>query len=222
MLCLCTLFDVTRLLCNIPQSMDEMLRTRSAVGAAPGEAAGLYFESSEAITTAAVRNAARSEAVMNVALTPSTVAGLERIFDLIDLHHVHRVCFYHPQRAPFDGAPIRGAIGTIFRRTCLFAERYDAREVFTEGAPMDAAFAWLTLERQHSPLAYRAYRFLEWNAGSSAQGEGAAQVRGRCARCRFFRACRGGSRLRAAATGDPSASDPGCYLTDEEIGGPPI
>jgi Fe-coproporphyrin III synthase len=41
---------------------------------------------------------------------------------------------------------------------------------------------------------------------------------GRCATCRFRNACAGGLRARAEiSTGDPWASDPGCYLTDEEI-----
>jgi Fe-coproporphyrin III synthase len=41
---------------------------------------------------------------------------------------------------------------------------------------------------------------------------------GRCAGCRFKDACGGGLRARAEiSTGDPWASDPGCYLTDEEI-----
>ena len=42
---------------------------------------------------------------------------------------------------------------------------------------------------------------------------------GRCAECRFKEVCGGGLRARAEiSTGDPWASDPGCYLTDEEIG----
>ena len=42
---------------------------------------------------------------------------------------------------------------------------------------------------------------------------------GRCAGCRFKEVCGGSLRARAeVATGDPWASDPGCYLTDEEIG----
>jgi radical SAM protein with 4Fe4S-binding SPASM domain len=41
---------------------------------------------------------------------------------------------------------------------------------------------------------------------------------GRCAGCRFKDACGGGLRARAEiSTGEPWASDPGCYLTDEEI-----
>ena len=41
---------------------------------------------------------------------------------------------------------------------------------------------------------------------------------GRCAGCRFKDACGGGLRARAEiSTGDAWASDPGCYLTDEEI-----
>lgn len=42
---------------------------------------------------------------------------------------------------------------------------------------------------------------------------------GRCAACRFLDLCGGSFRVRAAlATGDAWAPDPGCYLTDDEIG----
>ena len=44
-------------------------------------------------------------------------------------------------------------------------------------------------------------------------------IHGRCRTCRFFNACGGALRVRAdLVTGDPWASDPACYLTDEEIG----
>ena len=44
-------------------------------------------------------------------------------------------------------------------------------------------------------------------------------LRGRCAACRFLNVCNGNFRTRAEArTGDFWASDPACYLTDEEIG----
>ena len=43
-------------------------------------------------------------------------------------------------------------------------------------------------------------------------------LKGRCAGCRFKEFCAGGLRARAEiTTGDPWESDPGCYLTDEEI-----
>ena len=43
-------------------------------------------------------------------------------------------------------------------------------------------------------------------------------VKGRCADCRWLNICGGNFRVRAeAATGDLWASDPACYLTDEEI-----
>jgi len=43
-------------------------------------------------------------------------------------------------------------------------------------------------------------------------------VKGRCAACRWLAVCGGNLRARAeAATGDPWAPDPACYLTDEEI-----
>jgi len=46
-----------------------------------------------------------------------------------------------------------------------------------------------------------------------------AHVTGRCARCQYLDLCAGNFRVRAeAATGDLWASDPACYLTDEEIG----
>ncbi|MBR1886301.1 MAG: radical SAM protein [Schwartzia sp.] len=42
---------------------------------------------------------------------------------------------------------------------------------------------------------------------------------GRCAKCRFLSVCNGNFRTRAEARiGDYWASDPACYLTDEEIG----
>jgi radical SAM protein with 4Fe4S-binding SPASM domain len=49
-----------------------------------------------------------------------------------------------------------------------------------------------------------------------------ARITGRCRQCRFFDACGGSLRVRADAYfGDPWAPDPACYLTDEEIAGPP-
>jgi heme d1 biosynthesis radical SAM protein NirJ len=44
-------------------------------------------------------------------------------------------------------------------------------------------------------------------------------VGGRCSQCAHFDICGGNTRVRAQQlTGDPWAEDPGCYLTDEEIG----
>jgi heme d1 biosynthesis radical SAM protein NirJ len=44
-------------------------------------------------------------------------------------------------------------------------------------------------------------------------------VKGRCAACAHLDICNGNTRVRAQqTTGDPWAEDPGCYLTDEEIG----
>lgn len=48
-------------------------------------------------------------------------------------------------------------------------------------------------------------------------------VKGRCATCQFLALCGGNSRTRAwRLTGDPWAEDPGCYLTDAEIGPPDL
>ena len=44
-------------------------------------------------------------------------------------------------------------------------------------------------------------------------------IGGRCAACGHFAICGGNTRIRALKlTGDPWAADPGCYLTDAEIG----
>ena len=44
-------------------------------------------------------------------------------------------------------------------------------------------------------------------------------VEGRCAQCRHLSICGGNSRTRAwQLTGNPWAEDPGCYLSDEEVG----
>jgi heme d1 biosynthesis radical SAM protein NirJ len=45
------------------------------------------------------------------------------------------------------------------------------------------------------------------------------QVKGRCAACAYLDICNGNTRTRAfQLSGDPWAEDPGCYLTDAEIG----
>jgi len=44
-------------------------------------------------------------------------------------------------------------------------------------------------------------------------------VEGRCGRCRHLSICGGNTRVRAQQlTGNPWAEDPGCYLTDDEVG----
>ncbi|TFH87698.1 heme d1 biosynthesis radical SAM protein NirJ [Billgrantia azerbaijanica] len=44
-------------------------------------------------------------------------------------------------------------------------------------------------------------------------------LKGRCAECRYLAICNGNTRVRAwKVTGDPWEEDPGCYLTNEEIG----
>ena len=44
-------------------------------------------------------------------------------------------------------------------------------------------------------------------------------IKGRCRLCKYFDACGGSLRVRADLHfGDPWAPDPGCYLSDEEIG----
>lgn len=44
------------------------------------------------------------------------------------------------------------------------------------------------------------------------------QIKGRCGECQWLSICNGNTRTRAWAGGDLWAEDPGCYLSDEEIG----
>ncbi len=54
--------------------------------------------------------------------------------------------------------------------------------------------------------------------GSDVPAERQQKLTGRCATCKHFHLCGGGFRTRAAfANGHWYGSDPGCYLTDEEI-----
>lgn len=55
---------------------------------------------------------------------------------------------------------------------------------------------------------------------AALRGDRRDRIHGRCKTCKFFAICNGNLRARAEAlTGDPWASDPGCYLTDQEIAG---
>lgn len=47
-------------------------------------------------------------------------------------------------------------------------------------------------------------------------------VTGRCAQCRWLSICNGNTRTRAWAEGDLWGEDPGCYLSDKEIGLQPV
>lgn len=74
--------------------------------------------------------------------------------------------------------------------------------------------------RNHSFGNVRTKRFSEIWQGEALRPfkDKRAHVKGRCATCRWLDVCGGNFRARAeAATGDMWASDPACYLTDEEI-----
>lgn len=59
----------------------------------------------------------------------------------------------------------------------------------------------------------------ETNETLAALRDRTQRLHGRCAGCRFLTICGGNFRARALnATGDLWASDPGCYLTDGEVG----
>jgi len=54
--------------------------------------------------------------------------------------------------------------------------------------------------------------------GALSRAQAQARIHGRCGTCRWFSICGGGFRTRAATTtGHVWGSDPGCYLSDDEI-----
>ena len=62
-----------------------------------------------------------------------------------------------------------------------------------------------------------------WNDTSDPLMAGLKQhprpVQGRCAGCKYLAICNGNTRVRAQQlTGNPWFEDPGCYLTDDEVG----
>ncbi|WP_111414411.1 heme d1 biosynthesis radical SAM protein NirJ [Billgrantia lactosivorans] len=62
-----------------------------------------------------------------------------------------------------------------------------------------------------------------WRDSQDALMQGFRQrprpLKGRCAECRFLSICNGNTRVRAwKVTGDPWEEDPGCYLSNAEIG----
>lgn len=72
-------------------------------------------------------------------------------------------------------------------------------------------------EAAHAPSAAQ----LTELRGSDDPAERQKKLSGRCARCCHFALCGGGFRTRAAfANGHWYGSDPGCYLSDEEISTP--
>lgn len=213
--------------------------------------------------------AARVAVELRIDLDRITIERLDDIFAFLEDEHVENAAFcHHVTSVPLEENETRDALALVFRHARDLTERGEARAISTSGNHADAAFAWLYLEREGSPLAYRAQRFLEWtgaaanamrlpSAGIEANGDvhpdpdlravvvgNAAErpiselwadesnellvrlrdprgyLRGRCPDCRFLGSCRGNVRARALAiTGDLWASDPGCYLTDDEIAG---
>ena len=211
---------------------------------------------------------------LRLTLTPSTVAGLDAIFDAIEELDIERACFYHLVPAgrgnaemALDAETERRAVETIFRRTRRFAAEGRPREILTVDNHADAAYVYLHVLREDPQRVPETLAALRWNGGgANSSGTGIANVdtqgvvhpdpfmqsialgnvkerpfsriwsehpilyalrdrrgriTGRCSGCRFFDLCGGGFRSRALnATGDMWASDPGCYLTDEEIAGP--
>jgi radical SAM protein with 4Fe4S-binding SPASM domain len=105
---------------------------------------------------------AHGKAGLRVALTSRTIAELDQIFALVESERVMFTRFYHSD-SNLDTCARRRSVDSLFWHTRALGERFDVRDVFTD-SPIDAAYAWLTLDRERSPLAYRAYRLLQRSA----------------------------------------------------------
>jgi MoaA/NifB/PqqE/SkfB family radical SAM enzyme len=149
---------------------------------------------------------------------------------------VNRCCVYHldytgraKEIMQHDLSPgeTRAAVKTYFDLTRYHHSRGYPIETLLVGNYADAGFLYMTLQEEDPDRAEWALELLKRNGGDGT-GETimrglkhkADHIHGRCAadNCRFFPICKGGSRVRALAlTGDVWASDPACYLTQDEI-----
>ena len=139
-------------------------------------------------------------------------------------------------------AECRAAVRTIMDETKAWHADGGRPEILTVDNHADGPFACLELQKENPAMAERArcdgevYADQFWRSRSFGNvlerpfgeiwtseelrplKEKKKHVKGRCASCRWLGACGGNFRARAeAATGDPWAPDPACYLDDGEI-----
>ncbi|MHC4096775.1 MAG: hypothetical protein ACYSU3_12050 [Planctomycetota bacterium] len=140
-------------------------------------------------------------------------------------------------------AQSREAVETILAKTKLYKQAGKKTDILTVDNHVDGVYLYLKLLEEDARRADEVWKLLTWNGGgmySSGVGIGCIdfhgkvhpdqfwwhydlgdvrQIKGRCRLCKFFDGCGGSLRVRADLHfGDPWAPDPGCYLTDAEIG----
>ena len=139
---------------------------------------------------------------LRLTLTRNNVQCMEQILDFIDANDIQRVCFYHlvptgrgVEVQTLTREEARHAMDTLIARVEEWKAKGKNREVLTVTQPADGIYLLRRQLRVGSPLAEETLKRLQWNGG--------------------------GFRTRAAfANGHWYGSDPGCYLTEEEISTP--
>jgi len=104
-------------------------------------------------------------------------ADVPRIFDLIEMENIPRVCFYHLVYAgrgsalikeDLNGFETRGVVDLIIDRTRDLHRRGKAVEVLTVDNHADGPYLYLRMEREGSPQAGEVLELLRMNGGNSS------------------------------------------------------
>jgi radical SAM protein with 4Fe4S-binding SPASM domain len=121
---------------------------------------------------------------LRVTLTRSNLDDLPWLFDLMEEHHVPRLCIYH--LAPTGrGAKIgnftpshaetRAALDLVFERVLDMHERGLAPEVLTADNHADAAYLSIYLDRTQPARSASVRQLLRWNGGNGS-GQAIASI----------------------------------------------
>ena len=187
---------------------------------------------------------------LRLTLTRNNVQCMEQILDFIDANDIQRVCFYHlvptgrgVEVQTLTRQEARHAMDTLIARVEEWKAEGKNREVLTVTQPADGIANIDTQGMVHPDQFWQSVTLGNvknnlfsdlWDAKAGAAAEMLPELRGsddplerqkkiegRCGRCVHFALCGGGFRTRAAfANGHWYGSDPGCYLTEEEISTP--
>lgn len=121
---------------------------------------------------------------IRITLSPSSVAVLDELFDLVEREGIGRVCCYHmvpAGRGRSEGLmPVvqeRAALERVFERAARWVDEDRDVEMLTVDNYADGPALLLRLERESPDLAPHVQQALEWNGGQrGAGGRGLAAV----------------------------------------------
>lgn len=121
---------------------------------------------------------------IRITLSPSSIAVLDDLFDLVEREGIARVCCYHMVPAGRGRAealmPVheeRRALERVFDRAARWVDDGRDVEMLTVDNYADGPALLLRLERDRPDLAGRVHQALEWNGGQrGAGGRGLAAI----------------------------------------------